>query len=464
MSTYSNPLTEYSPQMELEYAPPAFEGQSTVFNEDREMEFAARLLEVANEQELDYFFGDLIKGAANAIGSVVKSPIGQAIGGVLKKVAGTALPLAGTALGGMVGGPLGAQIGGGLASMAGHALGLELEGLSAEDREFESARQFVRFAGETVRNALEASPGANPAAVAHSAALDAARTYAPGLIASEPTCGSGTDHARVAAGGTAGLFGSERNSRSQDRRKRMHDIDRTQFEYGQEMETEYYPQAGETEALGEDEVMEYAAELMELETEEEFENFLGDLVSGVVDAAKGFVGGPAGQALGGLLKGAAKKLLPMAGQALGGWVGGPIGAQLGGQLAGRVAGAMEMEADEMEWEAAKTFVRFAAEAAKNLAQAPPGEHPEASATQAVTDAAQTHAPVLLAQGDAKSPVGPPSPKPPSGPPSLKAAATAPTAWTARQPPATGCRCGGHHHHHHAGHWIRRGDQIILFGI
>ena len=49
--------------------------------------------------------------------------------------------MAGSALGGMVGGPLGAQLGGSLANMAGSALGLELEGLSNEDREFEAAKQ-----------------------------------------------------------------------------------------------------------------------------------------------------------------------------------------------------------------------------------------------------------------------------------------------------------------------------------
>jgi hypothetical protein len=66
--------------------------------------------------------------------------------------------------------------------MAGNALGLELEGLSQEDREFEAARQFVRFAGETVKNALEAPPNTNPFAAAKTAAVEAAREHAPGLL------------------------------------------------------------------------------------------------------------------------------------------------------------------------------------------------------------------------------------------------------------------------------------------
>jgi len=92
------------------------------------------------------------------------------------------LPIAGGALGAWVGGPLGAQLGSGLGSMAGQALGLELGGLSQEDREFEATRQFVRFAGETVKNALQAPQGLDPHAIATGAATEAAHQYAPGLL------------------------------------------------------------------------------------------------------------------------------------------------------------------------------------------------------------------------------------------------------------------------------------------
>ncbi|HKE26052.1 MAG TPA: hypothetical protein VKB88_27035 [Bryobacteraceae bacterium] len=189
MSSFSNPLTEYSPQMEFPQEPGGGYGsRASVFHESEEMEWASELLEVHDEGELDHFLGDLIKGAANAIGKVVSSPIGKAIGGVLKTVAGKALPLAGGALGGLVGGPLGAQIGSGLASMAGQSLGLELEGLSAEDREFEASRQFVRFAAETVKKALEAAPEGGHDAAVHAAAVEAARLYAPGLMSHERKC------------------------------------------------------------------------------------------------------------------------------------------------------------------------------------------------------------------------------------------------------------------------------------
>jgi hypothetical protein len=199
MSSYGNALTEYNPQMEsgeFEYPQEVYgEGEyeyEGVFSEQEEMELAAELLEVTNEQELEQFLGSLIKKVGGAVGSFVKGPIGKAVGGVLKTVAGKALPIAGGALGTFFGGPLGATIGSNLGSMAGKAFGLELEGLSQEDQEFEAAKQFVKFAADTVKNSLSAAPNANPAAVAHAAAVEAARTFAPGLLAGQSSHGART--------------------------------------------------------------------------------------------------------------------------------------------------------------------------------------------------------------------------------------------------------------------------------
>ena len=81
-----------------------------VFNESEVIELTAELMDVTNEEELDLFLGKLIKKAGGAIKKVVKSPIGRAVGGVLKGVAKKALPIAGGALGTYFGGPLGAKI------------------------------------------------------------------------------------------------------------------------------------------------------------------------------------------------------------------------------------------------------------------------------------------------------------------------------------------------------------------
>jgi uncharacterized protein (DUF697 family) len=183
MGHFGSSLSEYSPEMEAFEFEQEFEvRRDGIFSEAQEMELAAELLEVGNEQELEQFLGDFIKKAGRAIGGFVKSPIGQAIGGVLKSAAKVALPIAGGALGTFVGGPLGTTIGSKLGSMAGSALGLELEGLSNEDREFEAARQFVKFAGETVKNAMQAPANTDPMAAAQAAAAAAAREHAPGLL------------------------------------------------------------------------------------------------------------------------------------------------------------------------------------------------------------------------------------------------------------------------------------------
>ena len=147
-------------------------------SEAEAVQLASEMLEVSNEAELDRFLGDLI----GQVGQLARSPIGQAVGGVLKGAAAKALPMAGSALGGYLGGPLGAQIGSGLASAAGSALGLEAESMSNEDREFEGAKQFVKFAADTAKNAAAAPPSADPRAVAQAAAIAAARMHAPGLL------------------------------------------------------------------------------------------------------------------------------------------------------------------------------------------------------------------------------------------------------------------------------------------
>jgi hypothetical protein len=163
-------------------------GEFPGMSEHQEVQFAHQLLGVNNEQELEQFLGDFISKAAHAVSGIAHSPIGQAIGGVLKGVAKKALPLAGAALGGFVGGPLGAKIGSGLANAAGQAVGLEFETGDSGEAEFEGARQFVRLAADTTRNAVAAAQaGADPHQAAQSAAVAAAKRLAPGLLAAPGT-------------------------------------------------------------------------------------------------------------------------------------------------------------------------------------------------------------------------------------------------------------------------------------
>lgn len=191
-------LTEYEPEME-DYEASDFEYEAwgepeteAVFDEATEMDLAADLLEVTDEAELEQFLGDLIKKAGRAVGQFVKSPTGRALTSYLKGAARTALPKLGSVLGTMVGGPAGAALGGQVASAAGRYFGLELEGLSPEDQEFEMARRFVEFAGEAAQNAALSPSDADPKAAAKAAVIEAAKKHAPGLLrssASRPAAG-----------------------------------------------------------------------------------------------------------------------------------------------------------------------------------------------------------------------------------------------------------------------------------
>jgi len=159
-----------------------FQGESPL-NEMQEMELAAELLSVTNEEELNQFLGGLIKKAAGFI----KSPVGKALGGVLKGIAKKALPIVGGAIGSFVAPGVGTAIGSSLGSAAGRLFGLELEGLSNEDREFEVARRIVRLGAVAARHAATAPRHIPPHHVARRAMTVAARRHAPGLLTSPAT-------------------------------------------------------------------------------------------------------------------------------------------------------------------------------------------------------------------------------------------------------------------------------------
>jgi hypothetical protein len=163
-------------------------------HDGRELELASGLLEVSSEQELEQFLGDLVRSAAGAAGRFAGSPAGRQLIGVLRGAAKKSLPIVGRAAGEWVR-PGGGAAGARLAQSAGNLFGLELEGLSNEDRELETAKAFVRFATDASRAAATAPP-APPAQVVRAAVTSAARRHAPGLL--EP------------AGGRRGRHGSGR--------------------------------------------------------------------------------------------------------------------------------------------------------------------------------------------------------------------------------------------------------------
>ena len=157
--------------------------------EMQEMELAAELLGVIDETELEQFLGGLLSRVTGAAGNFFSSPAGQQIQALLKSAAKQALPKIGGAIGGHFGGSTGSQVGQKIGEGASRLFGLELEGLSGEDREFEIARQFVRFANHAATGAARPNSSAFDARNAY---LASARQYAPGLLAqnSRPHAGS----------------------------------------------------------------------------------------------------------------------------------------------------------------------------------------------------------------------------------------------------------------------------------
>lgn len=153
--------------------------EEAVLDEADEMELAAELLEVRGDEELEQFLGKLIRRVGSKVGKFIKSPTGKALTGLLKGAVTTALPgVAG--LSGAVSG-LTKALGPEASTAASSMLGLELEGLSPEDQEFESARQLVRLGTAAARHAAQA-PWGNPSSVAQGAFRSAAQRFAPGYL------------------------------------------------------------------------------------------------------------------------------------------------------------------------------------------------------------------------------------------------------------------------------------------
>lgn len=182
MQDITSALAEYEPEMDT-FEAEQYDSLETVegegdFSEIDEMELAADLLGVTNEAEMEGFLGNVWRRFRQFAGS----PTGRQVGGWIRNIARRNLPTLGRAVGTALAGPGGGDIGSQLAAGAGQVFGLELEGLSPEDQEFEVARRVVRLAVEAGKNAAQAAPGADPKEVARRALLLAAKKHAPGLL------------------------------------------------------------------------------------------------------------------------------------------------------------------------------------------------------------------------------------------------------------------------------------------
>ena len=342
---------------DLEYAG-EFEIDSP-FSEVEEMEEAARLLEITDEAELDQFIGNLLKKATKATGSVLKPPVGRVVGGYGKGAIKKTLPGIGSAVGDFPVPGAGLANGGQVASRAGQLLGLELEGLSLEDQEFEVAKRLVRFIGSAAQKAAHVAGVRSGEAAAKQAVFTAARKHAPGLLRAR----NGDDSAKV-------------------------------VDLAGELETE--------SPFSEVEEMEAAANLLEITDEAELDQFIGKLLRKAAQAGGRALKAPVGRAIGGYVKGAIKKTLPSIGIAVGGFPVPDEGASNGGQAAPLGLEPQSPSPEDQEFEAAKQLVRVAGAAAQKAASMPATAAPATAAKVAVTEAAGRHAPALL-RGAATAP-------------------------------------------------------------
>jgi hypothetical protein len=117
----------------------------------RRSELAAALLDVVNQSELEDFVSGVVGEAARSAGGRIPAHVGRALVASLTQTAERTLPALSVALGDehRPPAPVATQA-------AARLFGVETEGMSAEDRDFEIARQFVRFAQAQARRAARA--------------------------------------------------------------------------------------------------------------------------------------------------------------------------------------------------------------------------------------------------------------------------------------------------------------------
>jgi uncharacterized protein (DUF697 family) len=160
-------------------------------------------------------------------------------------------------------------------------------------------------------------------------------------------------------------------------------------------------EVGEAEApMSETQELELASELLEVTSEAELEQFLGNVFKKVASGVGSFMKSSTGKALGGILKGVAKKILPVAAGALGNLVAPGVGGAIGSRLGSMATKLFEVELEgmneqEAEFEVARRYVRLASSAARHATLAPRGAPSRAVARAAVVAAARRHAPGLL---------------------------------------------------------------------
>jgi hypothetical protein len=200
------------------------------FHEEEEMELAAELLAANNDQELDHFLGRMMRRSHSRFGRRLGAGRMRSLGGWLKGAVRRIFPRSHRHrwrfqpnMGGYD--PYDQDDSSGydpyspysqLGQDSGEVLGLEMEGLSPEDREFNAARKLVRLAGTAASEAAAIPQSTPPEAAAEQAVAHAAQIHAPGLLRTEGSGEHLPEHAHHHHG---------HHSREGHHAHDMHDID-----------------------------------------------------------------------------------------------------------------------------------------------------------------------------------------------------------------------------------------------
>jgi hypothetical protein len=146
------------------------------------MALAAELLNVSSDQEFGRLVSGLIKRATNIVGKKGWSHAFGRLRQMLEGLGHQLLPLGGAAVGNLVAPGVGGVVGSSLMSEAGRLFGVETEGMSPEDEQYEIARRYIRLVGAAAQEVAQTPPVAPPEQIAQHALMTAAQQHAPGLM------------------------------------------------------------------------------------------------------------------------------------------------------------------------------------------------------------------------------------------------------------------------------------------
>src|SRR4030095_12900231 len=157
-----------------------------------------------------------------------------------------------------------------------------------------------------------------------------------------------------------------------------------------------------------------AQELMQVQNEEEFFDWLKSTAKKAAGVASNFLDSPTGQRATAALTNIAQKTLPGAGtaaggflgrkggEALGGAIGGlvgpegaPVGRAIGGFLGGKAGSWAGGKAGQWAADRVPSFVRFATDTLRNLANEVALKGPNVPVKPSIVKAAKTHYPIIL---------------------------------------------------------------------